>query len=86
MVPAAVLLLLLALGGAALWAAHTRTHRLKREVVLTEIQYTRLLELAERSLESSDVPVGAILFTKALLWEKGTTPFCETRRRGNTRK
>ncbi len=53
-----VLILLMAL---SIYAVHTRLHRLKGKVVLTLEQRTRLLELAERSLASGDVPVGALL-------------------------
>ncbi len=42
----------------------SKFHRLRRPIVLTKEQYSRLLELAERSLETSDVPVGAILLYK----------------------
>jgi tRNA(Arg) A34 adenosine deaminase TadA len=74
MVPAAALVfLILVFSGAALWIIHTRIHRLKSQVVLTEKQYARLLELAERSLESSDVPVGALLLYKGIIIGEGYT-------------
>ena len=38
-----------------------RLHRLKRKVLLNENQFSKLLELARRSLESLDVPIGALL-------------------------
>jgi tRNA(Arg) A34 adenosine deaminase TadA len=41
-----------------------RFHSLKRNVHLDKNQFIRLLELAQRSLESFDVPVGAILIYK----------------------
>ncbi len=43
---------------------HSKFHRLRRTIVLTKEHYSRLLELAERSLETSDVPVGALLLYK----------------------
>jgi tRNA(Arg) A34 adenosine deaminase TadA len=48
----------------ALSLGHTKFHRLRRTIVLTKEHYSRLLELAERSLESSDIPVGAFLLYK----------------------
>ena len=53
------------------YAVHTRIHRLKGKVVLTEEQRTRLLELAARSLESSDVPVGALLIYEGKIIGEG---------------
>lgn len=38
-----------------------RVYRWKRKFILNETQFSRLLELAQRSLESLDVPVGALL-------------------------
>jgi tRNA(Arg) A34 adenosine deaminase TadA len=38
-----------------------RIYYLKRKVVINERQFSRLLELAHRSLESLDVPIGALL-------------------------
>jgi len=67
----ALVVFILALSGAAFWIFHTRTHRVKSEAVLTEKQYTRLLELAEHSLESSDVPVGAILLYEGMIVGEG---------------
>jgi len=58
---AALVFLVLAFSSAVLWVIHTKIHRMKSRVVLAEKQHARLLELAEHSLESSDVPVGAIL-------------------------
>jgi tRNA(Arg) A34 adenosine deaminase TadA len=55
------LTLLIVIGGLALYAAHPRLHRLKGKVALTEEQRARLLELAGLSLQTADVPVGALL-------------------------
>ena len=56
--------LCLTIGTCVFFLAHSKLHRLRKKMVLTKEHYSRLLELAERSLESSDVPVGAILLYK----------------------
>lgn len=50
---------------------HSKFHWLKRPIVLVKTHYSRLLELAERSLESSDVPVGALLLYKGAIIGEG---------------
>ena len=67
----AVCVLLLALCTAILAVIHNRFHRLKSKIVLAEKQYARLLELAERALESSDVPVGALLIYEGAIIGEG---------------
>lgn len=58
--PELVFIVILLIVGIAL-TFHTRLHRLKGRVALIDEQRTRLFDLAERSLESGDVPVGALL-------------------------
>ena len=58
--PELLLLIILLLGGIA-FVLQTRLHRLKGRVVLLDEQRVRILELAERALDSGDVPVGALL-------------------------
>lgn len=53
------------------FAFHTRFHWLKGKVVLMDEQRARLLELAARSLESSDVPVGALLLYQGKIIGEG---------------
>ncbi len=53
------------------FAVHTRLHTLKGKVVLMDEQRARLLELAARSLESSDVPVGALLLYQGKIIGEG---------------
>lgn len=43
---------------------HAKLHRLRTTVVLPAEQFSRLMQLAERSLETADVPVGALLLYK----------------------
>ncbi len=50
---------------------HSKFHRLRRTIVLKKEHYSRLLELAERSLETSDVPVGALLLYKGEIIGEG---------------
>jgi len=68
--PELILLGIVLFGGAAL-IFHTRLHRLKGKVVLLDEQRAKLLELAERSLESGDVPVGAILLYRGKVIGEG---------------
>lgn len=56
-----IYLLLLILFISIVLVLTVRLHRLKRKVLLNENQFSRLLELARRSLESLDVPIGALL-------------------------
>ncbi len=67
----AVCFLLLAFGGLAFYFFHPKFHRLKSTVVLNEKHYARLLELAERPLDSSDVPVGALLLFEGIIIGEG---------------
>jgi len=55
----------------ALYFNHTRIHRLRRKITLTKKHYDRLLELAERALDSSDVPIGALLLYKGIIIGEG---------------
>jgi tRNA(Arg) A34 adenosine deaminase TadA len=55
----------------ALYFNHTRIHRLRRKIILTKKHYDRLLELAERALDSSDVPIGALLLYKGIIIGEG---------------
>ena len=50
---------------------HTKFHRLRRTIVLTKEHYSRLLELAESSLETLDIPVGALLLYKGKVIGEG---------------
>ncbi|HTR82228.1 MAG TPA: nucleoside deaminase [Bacteroidota bacterium] len=50
---------------------HTKFHRLKGRIVLTTEQRARLLELASLSLNSADVPVGAILLSRGEIIGEG---------------
>lgn len=50
---------------------HSKLHRLRRTIVFKKEHYSRLLELAERSLESSDVPVGALLLYRGEIIGEG---------------
>ncbi len=56
---------------AALFLGHSKFHHLRRTIVLKKEHYSRLLELAERSLETSDVPVGALLLYKGEIIGEG---------------
>ncbi len=65
-----------------LFAAHTKIHRLKGRVVLTQEQQARLLELAELSLQSSDVPVGALLIYQGEVIGEGYNTVLRNQRAG----
>jgi tRNA(Arg) A34 adenosine deaminase TadA len=67
----AIFLLLLVFSCLALYVLHPKFHRLRSKVVLNEKHYARLLELAERSLDSSDVPVGALLLYEGIIIGEG---------------
>ncbi|MDD8017333.1 MAG: nucleoside deaminase [Bacteroidota bacterium] len=47
--------------GMVFYVLHTKLHRVKRKIALSEHHFSRLVQLAERSLGSLDVPVGTIL-------------------------
>jgi tRNA(Arg) A34 adenosine deaminase TadA len=53
------------------YLSHSKLHRLRRTIVLTKEHYSRLFELAKRSLETSDVPVGALLLYKGEIIGEG---------------
>jgi tRNA(Arg) A34 adenosine deaminase TadA len=74
--------LLLALCMLGLYLGHSKLHRLRRKVVLGEEHYSRLLELAERSLQSSDVPVGALLLYKGTIIGEGFNTVLQNRKAG----
>ena len=75
-------MLLIVLCVIALFAAHTRIHRLKGKVVLTPEQRTRLLQLAELSLQSSDVPVGALLIYRGKVIGEGCNTVLRNQKAG----
>ncbi len=77
-----VTLLILALCGAVLWATHTRVHRLRSKIILPPKLVARILELAERSLESSDVPVGALLLFEGSIIGEGCNTVLRNARAG----
>jgi len=66
-----IFLLLLASGGMALYVLHPKFHLLKNKIILNEKHYARLLELAGRALDSSDVPVGALLLYEGAIIGEG---------------
>ena len=70
-IPLTIFLLILAFICMALYINHTRIHRLRRKIILTKKHYDRLLELAERSLDSFDVPVGALLIYEGAIVGEG---------------
>ena len=75
-----IFLLLLAFAGIALYVTHSKFHRLKSKIVLNEKHYVRLLKLAERSLDSLDVPVGALLlFEGSIIGEGYNTVLCNAK-------
>lgn len=51
--------------------AHLKLYHLRKSIVLSKKHYARLFELAERSLETSDVPVGALLLYKGEIIGEG---------------
>jgi tRNA(Arg) A34 adenosine deaminase TadA len=65
-----------------LYVTHTRLHRLRGTVVLTEEQRTRLLDLAEISLQSSDVPIGALLLYQGKIIGEGYNTVLRNRKAG----
>jgi len=70
-IPLAICFLILTFICMALYINHTRIHRLRRKIILTKKHYDRLLELAERALDSSDVPIGALLLYKGIIIGEG---------------
>ena len=66
-----IFLLVLAFCGLVLYVLRTKFHHLRSMVVLDEKHFARLLELAERSLDSSDVPVGALLLHNGIIIGEG---------------
>ena len=74
--------LFIALGVIALYGVHAKTHRFKGKVVLTEEQRMRILELAERSLQSGDVPVGALLLYRGKIIGEGYNTVLQNRKAG----
>ena len=54
-----------------LFPVHTMVHLLKGRIILAKEHYALLLQLAEQSLASSDVPVGALLLNEGKVIGRG---------------
>ena len=80
--PPVIFLLLLAFCALGLYVIHTKFHRVKSKIVLHEKHYARLLELAERSLDSADVPVGALLLYEGVVIGEGYNTVLENKKAG----
>ena len=66
-----VLFFFLSLCAFVFFLAHSKIHRFRKTIALKKEHYSRLLELASLSLESSDVPVGALLLYKGEIIGEG---------------
>ena len=69
-IPLAICFLILIFICMALYFNHTRIHRLRRKITLTKKHYDRL-RMADRALDSSDVPIGALLLYKGIIIGEG---------------
>jgi len=75
-------ILLFLLFASVLFFAYARMHRFRRKTVLNPHQFSRLFELAGRSLESLDVPVGAILLYRGEVIGEGYNTVLRNARAG----
>ncbi|HTY11912.1 MAG TPA: nucleoside deaminase [Bacteroidota bacterium] len=77
-----VVFLIFIFAGLLLYSIHTKLHRLKNRIGLDKSHHARLLELAELSLCSSDVPVGALLIYNGEIIGEGYNTVLRHRKAG----